>query len=148
MNEFPPIQERGPLTPGEWDRYYDLRWRVLREPWGQPSGSERDELDPESIHVALWDGELPIAGGRLHFNSPLEAQVRYMAVEPKWQGRQLGSRLLGLLEARALAAGAHSVVLNAREEAAGFYQRHGYQVTGPAGLLFGAIQHLRMEKHF
>lgn len=146
MADSPPIQERSPESPGEWRRYYDLRWRVLREPWGQPLGSERDELDPESIHVALWDGELAAAGGRLHFNSPGEAQVRYMAVDPKWQGKGLGSRILGLLEARALAAGAHSVVLNAREEAAGFYLRHGYQVTGSAGLLFGSIPHLRMKK--
>lgn len=146
MAEEPLFQERSPQTAPQWERYYDLRWRVLREPWGQPPGSERDELDPESIHVSLWDGELPVAGGRLHFNSPLEGQVRYMAVEPKWQGKQLGSRILGLLETRALAAGAHKVVLNAREEAAGFYVKHGYQVTGPAGLLFGSIPHLRMEK--
>ena len=146
MADSPPLQERSPQTPVDWDRHYDLRWRVLREPWGQPPGSERDELDSASIHVALWDGDHAVAGGRLHFNSPLEAQVRYMAVEPRWQGKGLGSRILGLLEARAVAAGAHSVVLNAREEAAGFYLGHGYQVTGPGGVLFGSIPHLRMEK--
>ncbi len=140
------LQDGGPRNAVAWDRYFDLRWRVLREPWGQPPGSERDEMESASIHVALWDGELPVAAGRLHFNSPLEAQVRYMAVEPKWQGMQLGSRILGLLESRALAAGAQSVVLNAREAAMGFYLRHGYRVSGPAALLFGSIPHLRMEK--
>lgn len=146
MTDSAAIREHSPQSADEWSRYYDLRWRVLREPWIQPPGSERDELDSESIHVALWDSELPVAGGRLHFNSALEAQVRYMAVEPKWQGMELGSRILGLLETRALEAGARSIVLNAREEAVGFYLRHGYQVRGPAGLLFGSIPHLRMEK--
>ncbi len=146
MDQLLRVQTRVPETPGEWDQYYNLRWRVLREPWGQPLGSERDELDLQSFHAAIWDGVMPVAVGRLHFNSPLEAQVRYMAVDPNWQGQQLGSRILSLLEARAQSAGAQRVVLNAREDAAGFYHRHGYSVTGPAGLLFGAIPHLQMLK--
>ena len=33
-----------PRTTQEWESYFDLRWRVLREPWGQARGSERDDL--------------------------------------------------------------------------------------------------------
>lgn len=146
MTDFSPLSQRSPSTPGEWERYYELRWKVLREPWGQPRGSERDDLDSRSFHAALWDGDDAIAAGRLHLNSPAEAQVRYMAVDPSRQGQGLGSRILGILEARAVEIGATSIVLNAREEAAGFYRRHAYEKIGSAGLLFGSILHLRMRK--
>ncbi|MEP6821016.1 MAG: GNAT family N-acetyltransferase [Chthoniobacterales bacterium] len=147
MSDQSILDDRSPETALEWERYFDLRWRVLREPWDQPRGSEKDELDSESFQVALWEGEVPVAAGRLHFNDPTEAQVRYMAVEPQRRGYHLGSRILGLLETRAAMEGAKRIVLNAREEAAGFYRRHGYEISGPAGLLFGSIPHVRMEKH-
>ncbi len=146
MPDNPSLEDRAPQSPVEWDRYYDLRWRVLRGPWDQPRGSERDPLDPEAVHAAIWDGDAPVAAGRLHLNSPTEAQVRYMAVEAAWQGKGLGARILSILEARARELGAETVVLNAREEAAGFYRRHGYHEIGSAGLLFGSIPHLRMSK--
>lgn len=27
---------RSPASPSDWDIYFDLRWRILRAPWGQP----------------------------------------------------------------------------------------------------------------
>ncbi len=88
----------------------------------------------------------PIAVGRLHFNTPLEAQVRFMAVDPQAQGRGLGSAILQECERRARAAGATSIVLNAREDAQRFYHKHGFAVVGPAPTIFDAVQHVRMRK--
>lgn len=141
------LELRPPAKPDEWDRYFDLRWRVLRAPWDQPRGSERDELEPESSHLAIWnDAAVPLAVGRIHLNSPLEAQVRYMAVEPASAGPGLGSQILRGLEARARELGASRVVLNSRELARSFYERHGYAVSGPAATMFGGVEHVRMEK--
>jgi ribosomal protein S18 acetylase RimI-like enzyme len=136
-----------PTTTYERDRYFDLRWRVLREPWQQPRGSERDDREDGSIHLMIraTNGDA-LAVGRLHLNSPVEAQVRFMAVDPRWQGRGLGSTVLRELERRARAAGATSVVLNAREPAQRFYDRHGYRVEGPADTLFSGMVHVRMRK--
>jgi GNAT superfamily N-acetyltransferase len=144
MSEF---VERSPASDEEWERYYDLRWRVLREPWAQPRGSERDNLEADSFHAALWDQTgAPAAVGRLHLNSPAQAQVRYMAVDPKAARRGLGSRILAALEARAAELGATEIVLNARTEAQPFYVRHRYRVVGPAETMFGVILHDRMAK--
>jgi len=125
-----------------------LRWRVLRAPWHQPRGSEQDDREAESIHLMIPNaaGE-PLAIGRLHLNSPTEAQVRFMAVAPHAQGRGLGSTILQELERRARQAGAASIVLNARDIALGFYERHGYTVEGPADKLFDAVPHVRMRKN-
>ena len=39
-----------PTTAEQLERYYDLRWRVLREPFQRPRGSEQDEYDQVGIH--------------------------------------------------------------------------------------------------
>ena len=137
-----------PETAADRERYFDLRWRVLRQPWQQPRGSERDDRENESIHLMMRasNGEA-LAVGRLHLNSPIEAQVRFMAVDPQWQGRGLGSAILRELERRARTAGASSIVLNARDTAQQFYERHGYRTEGPADTLFGGVAHVRMRKH-
>ena len=136
-----------PTSDSDWAAYYNLRWRVLREPWQQPLGSERDESDPSAFHLMLKTSSGEIAGvGRLHFNTPRQAQVRYMAVDPRWRGRGAGGTILKMLESRALTQGADEIVLNAREEAIGFYLRHGYAVQGDAETLFGSIRHVRMRK--
>lgn len=133
----------------DWERYFDLRWRILRKPWDQPRGSERDELDQQSFHLMLRDESGAIvAVGRLNLNSPDEAQVRYMAVAEQRRGCGLGARILAGLEKEARAKSAKRVVLNSREEALNFYLKHGYRVEGPGETLFGAIRHFQMRKDF
>jgi len=140
------LELRSPQGREEMEHYYDLRWRILRAPWAQGRGGERDEHEEEATHVAAWSGGRIVGVGRLHFTCPNEAQVRYMAVETELQGRGIGGRILAELEQRARAAGARSVVLNARDRAVDFYRQHGYRVTRPAEVLFDAIPHFQMEK--
>lgn len=136
-----------PVSEADWEKYFDLRWRVLRAPWNQPRGSERDEGEDESIHLVICDDErAPLAVGRVHFVSPIEAQIRFMAVDPQFAGRGLGSRILIELEKRARLRGARKIVLNARKEAERFYLKHGYVAVGSADTLFGLIEHVRMAK--
>jgi predicted GNAT family N-acyltransferase len=136
-----------PRSQIHWEKYYDLRWRVLRAPWNQPRGSEKDDREAESQHLMiLGPNAEAVAAGRLHFNSPTEAQVRYMAVAPEAQGSGLGGAILRELERRARAAGAQSIILNARENAQPFYARHGYKVVGSAPTLYDTIKHVRMGK--
>ena len=139
-----------PATPADWAAYYALRYRVLRAPWQQPPGSERapDDDAPTVVHRLARD---PATGavvgvGRLHFPAPHQAQVRFMAVAPEAQGRGIGAQLLAALEEAARAAGATTVVLDARESAVAFYHRRGYHLTAPGHLLFGRIPHWKMEK--
>lgn len=126
--------------------YYDLRWRVLREPWTRSRKTAQDQRENESVHLGCWAGERLVGVGRLHFNSPAEGQIRFMAVEPGLEGQGIGSALLHELERYAAVAGARRVVLDARESARGFYERYGYQTVRPAGLLFEQIAHWKMTK--
>jgi GNAT superfamily N-acetyltransferase len=136
-----------PSSEQELAAYYQLRWRLLREPWGQPRGSERDELEDASWHAAAHAADGTIVGvGRLHGIDADTGQIRYMAVQPDWRGRGVGAAILSALEAMAVENGMGRIELDAREEAVGFYRRHGYEVKGPAHTLFGRIPHRRMAK--
>jgi len=51
-----------------------------------------------------------------------------------------------LMEAEAWDSGAIEIILHARENALGFYEKLGYVSVEPSHLLFGEIQHFLMKK--
>jgi N-acetylglutamate synthase-like GNAT family acetyltransferase len=140
------IEVREPRTQEELDLYYDLRWRVLREQWTKARDSGRDEHEHNAFHLTAWDGSKLVGTGRLHFNTPEEAQVRCMAVEDAYRSTGVGSLILEALEGRAREQGAKLVMLNAREGAVSFYRKHGYQLMDQSNTLFNLIPHWRMHK--
>jgi len=138
-----------PRTLREWLAYYELRYRVLRQPWQQPPGSEKadDDEQPTVVHaLALAPDGTALATGRLHESAPGQGQVRFMAVAPEAQGQGLGGQVLRYLEAQAQARGLCEIVLHAREAAVPFYQRHGYTVAEPSHTLYGQIPHFLLCK--
>ncbi len=136
-----------PATAEEFEQYYELRWKMLRAPWNQPRGSERDADDETSTHLMVLDENNKLIGvGRLHFNSIREAQFRFMAIDTPEQRKGIGTRLLRALEIRAIEHGASSITLDARETALGFYFKHGYTSEGPGHMLFDSIAHIKMRK--
>ncbi len=137
-----------PTTSEEFKKYYNLRYEILRKPWGQPPGSERDEGEETSIHRMIVDensGDV-LAVGRLQFNSIHEAQIRYMAVADDLQGKGLGSQILSALEDVARGKSIQRIILSARENALQFYKNNGYEIIEKTHLLFGKIQHWLMRK--
>ena len=140
------IEIREPQTEKEFERYYELRWEVLRKPWNQPKGSEKDEYEEKAIHIIACINNEIIGVGRVHFNSEKEAQIRYMAVKAKYRGKGIGSLVLKELERIAKEKGAHYILLNARESVVDFYKVHGYKILEKAHTLFGCILHWKMRK--
>jgi predicted GNAT family N-acyltransferase len=136
-----------PTTQQDFDQYFDLRWRILREPWQQPRGSEQDELENSSSHLMVCDENNHVIGvGRLHASSNTQGQIRYMAVATTHQGKGIGSLLLTELENIARSQSFESILLHAREVALPFYVHHGYTQLEKSHLLFGSIQHYKMFK--
>lgn len=133
-------------TEKEFDRYYKLRWEVLRRPWNQPKGSEKDEHEDKATHIIACINNKIVGVGRIHFNSEKEAQIRYMAVKARCQRKGIGSLILKELERIAKEKGADYIVLNARENVTDFYKVHGYEILEKAHTLFGSILHWRMQK--
>lgn len=138
---------RPPKTREEFQRYRDLRWKVLRAPHNQPKITEQDDAgtDDFPIMVCEVDG-IPIGVGRAHFISKDEAQIRSISVEPEWEGKGIGSVVLKELEKIVTEKGARRIIIHARNNAIEFYKKNGYKTIEPSYTLFGEIEHTLMKK--
>ena len=139
---------RPPQTKEEFERYRDLRWRVLRAPWNQPRITEKDDAGTKDypIMVCEVDG-IPIGVGRAHFISENEAQIRSISVESDWEGKGIGSIILKELEKIVKAKGAKRIIIHSRSNAIEFYKKNGYKEVEPSYTLFGEVEHSLMEKY-
>ena len=145
MSRFRIVQ---PATREEWDMYYRLRFEVLRKPWKQPESSTQDETEKISVHLLAIDQNARAAGtARLQLNPDGIGQIRSMAVRHDVRGHGLGTLLLTHLEKIAESKNIKHIILDARENAIGFYQKHGYKLGPASYLLFGIIRHFHMYKH-
>ena len=137
-----------PNTSTEFKIYYNLRYEVLRKPWFQPKGSERDDGDETSLHRMIIDepNGKAVAVGRLQFNTIEEAQIRYMAVSDDYQGKGYGGKMVKALDNIARKKGSRRIILQSRENAVKFYEKNGYKIIEKSYLLFDQIQHWLMEK--
>lgn len=136
-----------PTSSSDLDKYYNLRYEILRKPWNQPMKSTKDEWEDQSIHVLMLDEkDEAIACGRLQLNSKTEGQIRSMAVQTELQGKGLGKKIIEYIEKRASELNLKTINLDARINAVKFYESCGYKVIGESYLLFGVIPHFKMEK--
>ena len=137
---------KSPETNQEWEAYLLFRWEVLRKPLGMSKESLADSIEDESFHLmGVDDKNKVIASGRVHFNSSVEAQIRYMAVDDNFKRKGIGSEIVFELENYASSKGAEFIILNAREKAIIFYKNLGYEELGPYKSDTG-IPHKTMRK--
>lgn len=140
-------QVSSPENKLQFDEYYFFRWKYLRKPLNKKLGTERDDIESNSIHrMVLNDKNIILAVGRIHFNSSFESQVRYFAVDKSKRRSGIGSLLMKDLESISQINKRSSIVLEARENAINFYKSLGYKVIKRTHLLFGKIQHYKMKK--
>ena len=138
---------RAPITAEEFAHYFQFRWKILRQPWQQPLGSEQDEREKNAIHRMILDDQANVlAVGRLEKVTDTQGQIRFMAVNDNMQGQGLGQQIISALEEQARILGMTEIVLNARDQAVGFYQKLGYEKQDYSHTLFDKIKHYRMTK--
>lgn len=126
--------------------YYQFRWQMLRQPWHQPEGSEKDQLEHQAIHRMIMHQDEVAAVGRLHKETQYHAHIRFMAVDEALQGKGLGQAIIESLEGVAREQGVNLITLNARENAVGFYEKLGYSNQGFSHRLYDDINHYKMTK--
>ena len=122
------LEFRIPKNEDEFNEYDLFRWRLLRKPIGKTIESLKDEYEDNSFHlIGVIDNQI-VACGRLHFIDNSKAQIRYMAVDEKYQRKGLGSSILSLLESHAKKNNADKIILNARDHAIKFYATAKYKI--------------------
>jgi len=138
---------RPPKTPEEFQRYRDLRWKILRAAYDQPKITEQDDAGVEDFPIMVCEVDgIPIGVGRAHFLSMDQAQIRSISVEEEWAGKGIGTMILKELEKIVLEKGAKRIIIHARNSASEFYKKNGYRVVEPSYTLFEQIKHTLMEK--
>ena len=137
---------RSPQTEQEWEQYYDLRYRILREPFNQPRGTEKNEGDETGIHFAYFENDRILAIARLDLQENQQAQVRFVAVEADLQGTGIGKKIMEAVEEHSKTRGVRKIILHARDYALPFYLRLNYILVEPSYKLFDVLQHFLMEK--
>lgn len=140
------MEIRAPQNDLEWENYFDLRFRILRQPLQQALGSERNDGDATGIHFALYENQLLKAIARLDLQAKNVAQVRFVAVENDSQGKGFGKKIMLEIEKYCKQNQLVKIELQARENAVPFYLRLNYELIEPTHLLFGKIQHFLMVK--
>ena len=140
------LEIKSPQTESDWKAYYALRFNVLREPWNQPLGSEVLADEDQAIHAIAIDDNEVVGVARMHESAEKQGQVRCVATATEAQGKGIGKAIMAYLEEKAKQKGWTEIVLEARENAVPFYQAIGYSIVAESYLLFGEIQHYRMQK--
>ena len=140
------LEFRVPKNEDEFYEYDLFRWRLLRKPIGKTIESLKDEYEDKSYHlIGVIDNQI-VACGRLHFIDDSKAQIRYMAVDEKYQRKGLGSSILSLLESHAKKNNADKVILNARDHAIKFYAAAKYKILKKYHGSDTGIPHTTMTK--
>ena len=109
---------------------------------GPSSGSRGDRGQKASATINTK--AVPVTAPQAHAGAA--CQIRFMAVENGQQRKGYGTRLLTSLEEAARELNLDTIILQARENAVPFYERHGYRVEEKSFLLFDEIQHYLMKK--
>ena len=140
------LEFRVPKNEDEFNEYDLFRWRLLRKSIGKTIESLKDEYEDKSFHlIGVIDNQI-VACGRLHFIDDSKAQIRYMAVDEKYQRKGLGSSILSLLESHAKKNNADKVILNARDHAIKFYAAAKYKILKKYHGFDTGIPHTTMTK--
>ncbi|HHU07685.1 MAG TPA: GNAT family N-acetyltransferase [Clostridiaceae bacterium] len=125
----------------------NLRHEVLRKPWGHSITEDNLDHEKNDLLLGAFSDNKLIGFGTLVWHTGDIAQVRYMAIDASWRKSGIGSKILSALEEAARVANKSKMILNSREKAIPFYEKHGYKVTGELIVPpFIPIPHAMMEK--
>ena len=137
-----------PTTREEFKAYYGLRYKVLREPWGHPKGTEKDDYEPISEHFMAVDEQSGEVVGvvKLYEKAPGVGNISHLAVANEHQHKGIGKLLVNAVEIRARERGFKTLGAMSRVTATAYFERHGFHVAGIPAPHLGTTHVVWMEK--
>ena len=137
-----------PKTRDEFKAYYALRYKVLREPWGHPKGTEKDDYEPISEHFMAVDEKTGEVVGviKLYEKALGVGNISHLAVATSHQHKGIGRFLVEAVENRAREHGFKTLGAMSRVTATAYFEKHGYHIAGIPTPHLGTIHLVWMEK--
>ncbi len=121
-----------------------LRMEVFVAEQHVPPEEEMDELDSSCWHLVLYDGQIPVATGRLVNEGNHVWHPGRIAVTTGYRGHGVGAELVQALIAKGSELGAKKLNLLAQCHAEGFYERCGFTSLHEHCMDAG-IPHVKMQ---
>ena len=137
-----------PKTREDFKAYYELRYRVLRAPWGQPKDTEKDDYEPISQHfMAIDEANGKVVGViKMFEKSEGVGWVSHLAIDPGYQKKGVGKLLMDTVEHAAREKGYHVIGCMSRLNTTAYFERMGFVTAGLPTQYFGTTKVLWMEK--
>ena len=137
-----------PTTREDFKAYYALRYKILREPWGHPKGTEKDDYEPISHHFMAVDEKAGDVLGVIKFfeKSPGVGQISHLAVATEHQHKGVGRLLISKVEEYARGHGFKTMGAMARVTATAYFEKYGYRISGLPIPHLGTTHVVWMEK--
>ncbi|OFX21433.1 MAG: hypothetical protein A2033_12980 [Bacteroidetes bacterium GWA2_31_9] len=129
----------------EYKQEIELRNRILKIPLGLNIYDLNLEEEIDDFHLGCFYENKLIAVLVLTKINDSKIQMRQVAVNELYQGRNIGKKLVEFSEIFLLQKGFSKIVLNARKNVVPFYEKLGYYSVGEE-FIEVFIPHLRMEK--
>lgn len=123
-----------------------LRNEFLRKPIGLPYLTDFPAEEKDWLHFVTMDDDDTVIGCIVGIKiNKTTVRLRQMAVHEKYQRQGIGSVLLTFTEKECQSAGFKKIIVHARKDAAGFYEKTGYKQEGEE-FMEVSIPHLSMKK--
>jgi predicted GNAT family N-acyltransferase len=91
--------------------------------------NEFDDIDERAYHAVIYDGDKPVATGRLFSDEKGSYFIGRIAVTKEYRGLSLGSCVVKELEKQAGDMGVKLISLSAQCRVQEFYEKLGYVAT-------------------
>ncbi|MDL2236747.1 GNAT family N-acetyltransferase [Christensenellaceae bacterium OttesenSCG-928-K19] len=114
---------------GEWEDAKKLRREVFIEEQNVAEEQEFDDLDLQSLHLVVYDGDTPIATGRI-WHDGKTFRIGRCCVTKSERGGGIGDLLLKLLLIKTFEYNPSEVRIHAQTYAVPFYERYGFACEG------------------
>ena len=139
---------RSPKTREEFKAYYNLRYQVLRQPWGQVRDTEKDDYEPISQHFMAVDEESGEIVGvvKVFEKSTGIGWFSHLAVAYDHQKSGVGRLLLEAVDQASRESGYKVLGCMSRLNTTAYFEKMGFQIAGLPTQYFGTTQVVWMEK--
>jgi len=136
-----------PTTHDDFKAYYALRYKVLREPWGHPKGTEKDDYEPISEHFMAVNEKNEVVGVvKMYRKSDCIGFISHLAVAQEFQHQGIGHLLLKTIEEHARQNGFCALATMARATATVYFEKYGFHIVGMPTPHLGTTHLVAMEK--
>jgi len=129
----------------EYRQMVKLRDDILRKPLGLGFTAEELEKEKDNMLIAAFEDDEILGCCMLVEAAPDTVRLRQMAVLNDLQGKGIGRALMNFAENIARDRGYKTLIMNARKNATGFYEKMGYKIAGDE-FTEVTIPHYLMEK--